>query len=162
MFSAFNSTIRIVIQREKSLFSPQYMHAHTYKHLQLLSLNNTDIETRVGNGRFRFLRTKEIRGRPGRSEGSEDKAEGRRRGMDEEVRGRRKLGAETETASVEKGQRRQRACAREKIKNRRKRWKSMPCSFTGEELPPWCCCFRFDTLMIKRWKPLLALHALTN
>lgn len=86
----------------------------------------------------------------------------RLRGEEEGWMRRRKRGADTETASVEKGQRRQRVRAREKIKNRRKRWKSMPCSFTGEELPPWCCCFQFDTLMIKSWKPLLALHALTN
>lgn len=69
--------------------------------------------------------------------------------MDREVGGRRTEGEKTETVTVvRKGQQRQRASVREEMKNRRKRWKSMP--RLEEELPLWCRGLQSDRLMIKR------------
>lgn len=133
---------------------------HTHTHLQLPSLDNTNIKDTQGEWQISISEEKRDQRRIRRRERREHKAEGRR-GMDEEARGRRKLGEKTETATVEKGQQRQRASAREKIKNRRG-GKVCHALSRGRNCPHGAVAFSLTHLRSKDEKPLLALHAQSN
>jgi len=93
-------------------------------------------------------------------ERTDELARRKERGLDEEIGGGRRDGEKTETVTVEKGQQRQRASVREKMKNRQTRWKYV--SFLGEELPCGAVEFNHADLWSKDDKDQPALHTQSN
>ena len=137
---------------------------YTYVHMQFPSINNTDLKTFGVKDRLCFLKKKQIRGGIKRKEEKRSEVKGRKARVHEEVRGRRKEGENTETATVEKGQQRQRVSAREKIKNRRRGGKICHARAWGTNCNPRCWGSQLDKLSDQKMKNLHwhFMHILNN